>query len=195
MYDEIEKTGNVSEKKETIPEEYLTGTEELQDADEADDNIGAVENEKTQKRSDAGSLAASVLGGLLGAFAALLIISVCCAVSGGIRYFPYILIPLCVCFATVILKGNKGTWGFVISAVFSAVGMFFVPAFAAAVEYAGKQGISALSVPLIAFSKVGEVNFFTDISFSSASVFPIVFVVIGLAVVWQIFRYYRIKQN
>ena len=66
-------------------------------------------------------------------------------------------------------------------------------AITAAVLYAAKQGISLLSVPLLAVTMVGKTNFLTGIAFSSAYVFPIVFAIIGLAAVWQLYLYYRTK--
>ena len=93
----------------------------------------------------------------------------------------------------MLLKGDKGIGGFVITVLLTALGVFLAPSFGAAALYAIKHGISVLSVPLIVITMIGKSNFLTDISFSSAYVFPIVFAIIGLAAVWQIYLYYRTK--
>lgn len=173
--------------------EALNITEDTLDEAGAGD-IQETENaDVTVKGNKHGSIPAAVVGGVIGLFVALIIISICCGVTGGMRYFPYILIPLGICFGVVLLNGDKGSWGFGITAVLTALGVFLAPAFGAAVLYALKQGISVLSVPLLAVTMVGKENFLTGIAFSSAYVFPIVFAAIGLAAVWQIYLYYRTK--
>ena len=176
-------------------------------AESGDEDIGEVSAEKSDdteesedevidapvKKKNYGSIPAAIVGGIIGVFVSLIVISICCGVTGGMRYFPYVLIPLCTCFGVVLLKGDKGICGFVITVLLTALGVFLAPSFGAAALYAIKHSISVLSVPLIAITMIGKSNFLTDISFSSAYVFPIVFAIIGLAAVWQIYLYYRTK--
>ena len=165
--------------------------------DENGDPVAAentdIEEELPAVKKDGGSVLLSVFAGVLGTFIALLLISVCCGVTGGIRYFPFILIPLCICFANVILKGDKSVPGIICNIIFTALGIFLVPAFFSAVQYCLKQGTTLITLPLVALGRVTENNFFTDISFSSHTVFPIIFAIIGVAVSWQIGKYYRNK--
>ena len=181
--DELEKTA-AEENGADLNITENAGEEDMPDTENAETPV---------KEKKSGSIPAAVVGGIIGLFIALIVISICCGVTGGMRYFPYILIPLGICFGVVLLKGDKGPWGFGITVVLTALGVFLAPAFGAAVLYAAKQGISLLSVPLLAVTMVGKANFLTGIAFSSAYVFPIVFAVIGLAAVWQLYLYYRTK--
>lgn len=172
--------------------------------DEASENGDAADNGEIEElmeeepsggNEDTGTVFLSVLAGIVGAFAALLVMSVCFGITGGVRYFPFILLPLCICFANILFKGNKALAGLACCIIFTALGVFLAPAFFSAVSYCAKQDASFLTVPLVALGKVGENNFFTDISFSSQTVFPVVFAIIGIAVSWQIGKYYRNRQQ
>lgn len=152
-----------------------------------------IEEELPAVKKDGGSVLMSVIAGLLGTFIALLLISLCCGITGGIRYFPFILLPLCICFANVIFKGDKSVPGIICNIIFTALGVFLVPAFFSAVQYCLKHGTSLITIPFVALGRITDKNFFTDISLSSHTVFPIIFAIIGVAVSWQIGKYYRNK--
>ena len=139
-----------------------------------------------------GSLPAAILGGILGLIAGIIIACIICALFGKVGYIPYLILPLCICFGTVILRGKKELSSLVALIILSVAGAAFLPAVDAAYVQAVDGGVSLFSLPLLAFSHIGEANLLTNFTFSSACVIPAVQTIIGICISWQIFRYYRI---
>ena len=122
----------------------------------------------------------------------IIIACIICALFGKVGYIPYLILPLCICFGTVILHGKKEVGSLVALIILSVAGAAFLPAIDAAYAQAVDSGISLFSLPLLAFSHIGEANLLTNFTFSSACVIPAVQTIIGICISWQIFRYYRI---
>ena len=165
---------------EEIPVEDVTEASEPVQAEEAPDTPSG------------GSAAVSLLAGLAGCIVGTLL----CAAGGGMTStlgrFLFLLIPLAIGAADLLFRGNRGVPALVITAVFTALGVFLVPSLTAAAVTAGTQGLSILSVPLIAFSRIGIANYFTEFALDTAHVFPVVFAVIGVLIAWEL---YRLKKN
>jgi len=47
---------------------------------------------------------------------------------------------------------------------------------------------SVFSVPLVALSRAGTANYFTDFAFDTPHVFPVLFAVIGVLTAWELYR-------
>ncbi len=164
--------------------------------DEENNIVNASEDgAEASEKLNYGFVPASILAGLVGLAAALIIVSICAAVSGGDRYFPYILFPLCICLFTKLFSAHTGIAGILITALFSVIGLFITPAFSYAINYCIKEEIFFLSSPLVAFSSLAEHNFFTDIALSADTVFPAAFIVIGILITYQIYRYFTFIKN
>ncbi|MBR4742895.1 MAG: hypothetical protein IK082_01745 [Oscillospiraceae bacterium] len=165
---------------EKLPEEASVETRE------------SVPEEAIPDTPSGGSAAVSLLAGLVGCAVGTLL----CAAGGGMTStlgrFLFLLIPLAVGAADLLFRGDRGVPGLVITAVFTALGVFLVPSLTAAAVTAKTQGLSVFSVPLIALSRIGTANWFTDFAFDTAHVFPVVFAVIGVLIAWEL---YRLKKN
>ena len=165
---------------EEIPEEDITEASEPVQPEEASD------------MPSGGSAAVSLLAGLVGCIVGTLL----CAAGGGrtstLGLFLFVLIPLAIGAANILFRGNRGVPALVITAVFTALGVFLVPSLTAAAVTARTQGLSVLSAPLIAFSKIGIANYFTGFTLDTAHLFPIVFAVIGVLISREL---YKLKKN
>ncbi len=139
-----------------------------------------------------GSVAASLLAGIVGCIVGMIL----CALGGGMTSTPgmflFLLIPLLIGGANLLFRGIRRIPGLVITIVFSALGVWLVPSLTAAAMAARKQGLSILSVPLIALSRIGTANYFTNLAFDTAHVFPVLFAAIGILIAWEV---YRLKKN
>ena len=171
-------------------EEAVPAIPDREAPDEKVPEIGSPEERGTEPGD--GSAAVSVLAGLVGCIAGTLL----CAAGGGMASTPgrflFLLIPLAIGAANLLFRGSRKIPALVITAVFSLLGVFLVPSLTAAAAAAGKQGLSLLSVPLIALSRIGTANYFTDLALDSAHVFPVVFAVIGVLIAWEA---YRLRKN
>ena len=163
-----------------VPEEDITESPEPVQAEEASDMPSG--------GSAAVSLLAGLAGGVVGTFL--------CAAGGGMTStlgrFLFLLIPLAIGAADLLFRGNRGVPGLVITAVFTALGVFLVPSLTAAAVTAGTQGLSVFSIPLIALSRIPTANYFTGFTFDTANVFPVLFAVIGVLIAWE---FYRLRKN
>ena len=151
--------------------------------------------EPEEEKINYGSVPASILAGIVGAFIALIIAAASSAIFGGERLFPYILFPLLICVFTKLFSGHTGAAGFIVTVLFSFAGMYLVPAFVYATEYCSQHEISVLSVPLVAATSVAENNFLTGFAVQSADILPIVLVLAGLSITWQAYRYFTKVNN
>ncbi len=153
------------------------------------------ENEDTEEYRyiDTGSPAASVLGGLVGMFIALVLSTVVYGVFGKMPYILLFLFPLCVCFVSLLFNGSLNIGGLICEIIFTAIGIIIHPAFFIALHYVKANGTSFLSVPLVALTEIGNNNLFTNFSFSTATVFPVIIAVIGIIISWQIFKLKKAK--
>ena len=165
---------------EEIPEEDITEASE------------SVQPEEASDMPSGGSAAVSLLAGLVGCIVGTLL----CAAGGGrtstLGMFLFVLIPMAIGAANLLFRGNRGVPALVITAVFTALGVFLVPSLTAAAVTARTQGLSVFSVPLIALSRIGTANYFTEFALDTAHVFPVVFAVIGVLIVWEL---YKLKKN
>ena len=138
--------------------------------------------------SSDGSAAVSLLAGLIGCIAGMIL----CALGGGMTStlgrFLFLLIPLAIGAANLLFRGSRRVPALVITAAFAALGTCLVPSFTAAAETAGNQGLSVLSVPLIALSKVPTANYFTGFALDTAHVFPVLFAAIGVLIAWEMYK-------
>lgn len=142
---------------------------------------------------DEGSVPASILGGLVGMLVALILCTAIFAIFGSIPYIFFLLFPLSICFFSLVFKGSLNVGGLVCEIIFTALGIFILPAFFTANTLVKASGTSFLSVPLVALTEVGNTNFFTNFAFATSTVFPILIAVIGIIVTWQIFRLKKAK--
>lgn len=142
---------------------------------------------------DTGSPAASVLGGLVGMFIALILSTAIYGIFGRMPYVLLFLFPLCVCFISLLFKGSLNIGGLICEIIFTAIGIIIHPAFFISLHYAKANGTSFLSVPLIALTEIGNCNLFTNFSFSTSTVFPVIIAVIGIIISWQIFKLKKAK--
>ena len=135
-----------------------------------------------------GSPAVTVLAGLAGCIVGMIL----CAAGGGMTSTPgmflFLLIPLAIGLANLLFRGSRGAAGLAVTAVFTALGVWFVPALTAAAAAVRKQGLTVFSVPLVALSRAGTANYFTDFAFDTPHVFPVLFAVIGVLTAWELYR-------
>ena len=168
--------------------EIKNEVEELVETEETEEEF-----EDEDRYIDEGSVAASVLGGLVGMILALILSTAIYGIFGRMPYVFLFLFPLCVCFMSLVFKGSLNIGGLVCEIIFTAVGIIVHPAFFIALHYTKANGTSFLSVPLVALTEIGNYNFFTNISFSTSTVFPIIISVIGIIISWQIFKLKKAK--
>ena len=142
---------------------------------------------------DEGSAAASVLGGLVGMIISLIICTAVFEIFGSMPYLLFFLFPFCTLFMSLVFKGSLNVGGLVCEIVFTALGIFILPAFFTALHYVKVNGTSFLSVPLVALTEVGNSNFFTNFGFVSSTILPILIATIGIIVSWQILRLKKSK--
>lgn len=160
---------------------------------EINNEIEETEELEEERYIDEGSVAASVLGGLVGMIIALILSSVIFGIFDKMPYLMYFLFPLCVCFMSLVFNGSLNRGGLICEIIFTVLGIFILPAFFSAFHYVKVSGTSFLSVPLVALSEIGTSNFFTNISFSTATVFPVIIAIIGIIISWNIFKLKKAK--
>ena len=68
-------------------------------------------------------------------------------------------------------KPDLNIGGLVCEIIFTALGMFVLPAFFTALHHVKANGTSFLSGPLVALTEIGNSNFFTNFGFVSSTVF------------------------
>ena len=167
--------------------EFLDKNTEPEEVNEPEDS------EEEYRYVDTGSVPASVLGGFVGMLIALILSTLIYGVFGAFPYILFFIFPLCVCFMSLVFNGSLNVGGLVCEIIFTVIGIFLHPAFFISLHYVKANGSSFLSVPLVALTQIGSSNFFTDISFSTATVFPVIIAIIGIAVSWQIFKLTKAK--
>lgn len=166
-------------------------------ADEPYKNVGEAqemlpeEDDLPETPSD-GTTAFSLLAGVVGCFVGTIL----CAAGGGMTstlgMLLFLLIPLAIGAANLLFKGSRRIPGLVITALFTALGVWIVPSFTAAAADIKAQRLSFFSLPLIAVTKIGKASYFTDFAFDTAHVFPFLFAVVGVLIVWEL---YKMKKN
>lgn len=138
---------------------------------------------------DDGSVLASVLAGIAGGFVALILCTLLGGKDGSLLYLPCILFPLLILAAIRLFGGRKGAPGMVCEVVFSFLGLFLLPVFLYTSNYLGSQGVSRLVTPLYALANIGDHHFLKTAGFRSATIYPILFILIGLAIACTVFKY------
>ena len=144
--------------------------------------------EEPSGAASGGSPAVSVLAGLVGCIVGTIL----CAAGGGMTSTPgmflFLLIPLAIGAANLLFRGSRGAAGLAITAVFTALGTWLVPSLTAAAATVRNQGLSVFSIPLVALSKAGIANYFTDFALDTSHIFPVLFAVIGVLIVWELYK-------
>ena len=142
---------------------------------------------------DTGSVSASILGGLVGMIAALLICTLVYGITGKMPFILFFLFPFCICLMSILFGGSLSLGGIISETVFTFLGIFIFPAFRTACDQVLVAGTSPFSIPLVALTQIGESSFFSGFSLSSLYVFPILIAIIGIAISWQIFKLKKAK--
>ena len=165
-----------------------TGSAVAEDSEDTLPDVPGAEEIDVQESPSDGSVVFSLLAGIVGCFVGWIL----CALGGGtsttLGLFLFLLIPLAIGAANLLFNGSRGIPGLVITIIFSVLGVWLVPALTTAAASVMKQGLSILSAPLVALTKVGSSGYFSDLAFDTAHVFPVVFAVIGVWIVWQLYQ-------
>ena len=143
----------------------------------------------TAKTYGEGSPGRAFAGAILGMLAALWLCQAIYAVSGRIYRLPFIAFPLFICGLTLLFRGGGRKLCLVLTIVFSAAGALLVPAGCLAVDYAVRYGSVFLSVIPVTLVMVPDSRVITGASFSSAYVLPLAFIVVGILIAWELYRY------
>ena len=141
-----------------------------------------------------GSVPASILAGIVGCLIGVILCSLAGGTSTSLGQLLFLLIPLCIGIFHLLFHGNLGVPGLIVTTVFSAIGLYLVPSFSAAAGVESRDGVSVFAVPLLAFSGAGNNTYFSKMAFDTSHVFPPVFVIMGILIVWQLYRMRREKQ-
>ena len=166
---------------------------EVREADTADqpDSVpegGELSDDEEPVKEYKGSPASSVLAGILGCIIGVIISALGGGLGSTIGWFLVVAIPLCICGLNLLLKGHRGAVGIALESVFTAAGIYILPALTAAAEVTARKGVSVLSAPLLALSKIGEANYLTDFALNSAHIFPIIYAIIGVLLSYEFFK-------
>ena len=127
---------------------------------------------------------------IIGAFVGMLIGTLPASIWAlifGFSFSPlYLLVPLCVYYGIRILNGHEGTRGFILTVIFSLLGLYLTVLSCLATVDVLKFKMFVFNLPLITIAMIGKSDVLTSPAFSSANVFPVVFTVIGAALAYEL---------
>jgi hypothetical protein len=160
--------------------ESATETAEL-DADAGDDAPVAVKLDNTDAHWPA-----SIVGAFVGMLVGTLPESIWTLVFREPFSPLYLFVPLCVFCGIKILRGYMGRRGFILTVIFSLLGLYLTALSVQAVGDMLKLTMSVFYLPLVTIAMIGEKGVLPSPAFSSANVFPVVFTAIGAALAHEL---------
>ena len=98
----------------------------------------------------------------------------------------YAFVPLCVYFGIRLFRGFTGKRGFILTMIFSLVGLYLAALSSLAVEDILHYGMSVFYLPLVTIAMIGKGGLLSSSVISSANIFPIIFMAIGAAVSYEL---------
>lgn len=134
---------------------------------------------KSNEETEIGNLPISLLGAFLGMLVGLLPIIISIVWRGSANGMIFIVIPLCVHYGIVFLKGFRGKRAFPIMLVFSLIGGILGGLICLAADFAAGNSIPLTKIPLIMWLYLCEpAAIMEDIKWSA--VYGIIFFVFGI---------------
>ena len=174
--DEILKTPDGSEIIFEDPDEEPEKPEEPEEPEESEEP----EEAPASRGSVIVTVAAAIIGMVVGGIPAVL----GAAVANEIPAILFLLIPVGICLFIALLGGRRDAVALVITVIFAALGLYITALMCRAAIYVKAAGDSFLTVPLVAATRMGEGALFGERYSLSATVFPVLFTVIGVAASW-----------
>ena len=166
------------------------------DADERDDDDGDDEGGKRVRKEKVrvplintaydGLLPVSVLAALIGAILGFIPAAIFTYLTGTIFYPLFLAAPLLAYLFNSLLKGGRDIRALISVAVLSLASAYITALSCQAAIYAAANNLSLFRIPLITILSIGD----SDVIPASASayLYPLIFTLFGVAVVWELFR-------
>lgn len=140
---------------------------------------------RTSGKHDA-LLPISVVGGFIGMLAGTLPAAFW-ALIFGVSFTPlYVFLPLLVYLGIKIFKGYSGKRGFIMTCIFSVIGIYLTFLSCEAAAFIIKYKMLFLNLPLVTATLVGKSEGLPGPLFSSAYIFPLLFTSLGVLLTYQL---------
>ena len=170
--------GLIKRRKDAVPSD----TADIMEAAETDANDAPA---AIKLDSDA-HWPVSIVGAFIGMLVGTLPASIWTLIFGASFSPLYLLMPLCVFYGIKILRGYMGRRGFILTVLFSLLGLYLTALSCQAVGDVMKFKMSVFQLPLVTIAMIGEKGALPSPAFSSANVFPFVFTAIGAALAHEL---------
>ena len=171
--EEPEGSPDDTEKQEIAPD----------DAEETEDEAESDGEEKTA-RADSGSIVVTVAAAIIGMVVGGIPAAVAAGLLEKIPALLFLCVPICICLAIALFGGRRGVTALIVTVIFAALGMCITALMCRAAIYVHQTHESFLTVPLVAATRMREGALFGDRHSISATLFPVIFTVIGTAASW-----------
>ncbi len=152
----------------------------MEDATPNKENL--LENETANLRLSGthdAQLPISVVGGLIGMLIGTLPAAIWVLIFG-VTFSPlYVFLPLLIYWGIKFFKGYRGKRGFIIICFYSVIGFYLTILSCQAAIDVIKYKMLFTSLPLVTITMIGKIESLSGLKFSSAYVFPTLFVLLG----------------
>ena len=177
VFEEAEEAAADTEKPAEEPELSPAEAEEP-DAEQEDGG------EETAKRSGSGSIVVTVAAAIIGMIVGCIPPAAVAGLLEGIPALMFLCVPICICLAIALFGGCRDVRALIVTVIFAGLGMCIAALMCRAAVYVRQTHESFLTVPLVAATRMREGALFGNRHSISATLFPIIFTVIGIAASW-----------
>ena len=160
------------------PEEAME-TVETPEPVETDDEALA-QAPKAYKGSGLMTFAGAIAGVLVG----LIPLAAWTYITGKNGWVLYTVVPVCVALFIALFGGWRDKKGMAVTAVFGVLGAFWGAIVVYTAKFLTFIEMSPLLIYPMSFSLVRQSNVFDSFTLSSATIFPVIFVILGILIGW-----------
>jgi len=145
-----------------------------------------VESEVQPRRKGDGLMPTSIIGAFLG-----MLVSTIPAVIGVLLFktnvhILFAAIPFCIFGGIIIFKGFRDKRALILTIIFTLIGAYLTLASCIAAEYVMSYKMNIFNIPLVTLTKLISPEILKSVT--SDIVFPIIFMILGIAVSWEFLR-------
>ena len=152
------------------------------------DDSGIPTGSKQSAKQDA-LLPISIVGGLLGMLAGTLPAAVWVLIFGRSFAPMYTFLPLLIFLGIWVFKGCRDKRGFILACFLSAIGFYLTVLSCQAALDVIKYKMLFTNLPLVTATLIGSGEAFAGPTFSSAYLFPTLFTILGVLLVYELMKH------
>ena len=146
------------------------------------------QQEDTQYNKPRGSMAATIAAAVAGVLVGEIPLTVWAYFTDYTGRVLYTVIPVVIGLFIVLMGGCRNKRGVIVTAVFGYIGALWGGVLSYTAGYAYASGYFPLLIYPMSFGMVERSKVISGISFSSAYIYPVIFVFIGIFIAWMIFK-------